>query len=54
MLSKAREGKIHDKRQLDEEKLAYFVPNEVTIHVDLGFQGLQKEFVNIKIPRKKT
>ncbi len=33
--------------------MADFVPDEVTIHVDLGFQGLQKEFVNIKIPRKK-
>ncbi|NEO52300.1 MAG: transposase family protein [Okeania sp. SIO3B5] len=30
-----------------------FVPDEVKIHVDLGFQGLQKEFVNIKIPTKK-
>ncbi|NEQ77457.1 MAG: transposase [Okeania sp. SIO2C9] len=53
VLSKAREGKVHDKRQLDEEKLVDFVPDEVKIHVDLGFQGLQKEFVNIKIPTKK-
>ncbi|MCH2051209.1 MAG: transposase family protein [Trichodesmium sp. ALOHA_ZT_67] len=53
MLSKAREGKVHDKRQLDEEKLADFVPDEVIIHVDLDFHGLQKEFVNIKIPKKK-
>ena len=53
VISKAREGKVHDKRQLDEEKLVEFVPDEVTIHVDLGFQGLQKEFVNIKIPMKK-
>ncbi|MDJ0518806.1 MAG: hypothetical protein QNJ74_21945 [Trichodesmium sp. MO_231.B1] len=30
-----------------------FVSDEVKIHVDLGFQGLQKEFVNIKIPTKK-
>ena len=28
-------------------------PQEVKSNVDLGFQGLQKEFVNIKIPRKK-
>ena len=53
VLSKARESKVHDKRQLDEEKLVEFVPDEVTIHVDSGFQGLQKEFVNIKIPTKK-
>jgi hypothetical protein len=38
---------------LDEERLADFVPDEIPIHVDLGFQGLQKEFVNIKIPDKK-
>ncbi|MEA5623632.1 transposase family protein [Nostoc sp. UHCC 0251] len=53
VLSKAREGKVHDKRQLNEEKLVDFVPDEVPIHVDLGFQGLQKEFVNIRIPDKK-
>jgi hypothetical protein len=53
VLSKAREGKIHDKRQLDEEQLVDFIPDEVPIPVDLGFEGLQKEFVNIKIPHKK-
>ncbi|WP_293150562.1 hypothetical protein [Okeania sp. SIO2C9] len=40
-------------RQLDEEKLVDFVPDEVKIHVDLGFQRIKKEFVNIKIPTKK-
>jgi DDE superfamily endonuclease/Helix-turn-helix of DDE superfamily endonuclease len=53
VLSQAREGKVHDKRQLNEEKLADFVPDNIPIHVDLGFQGLQNEFVNIKIPDKK-
>lgn len=53
VLSKAREGKVDDKRQLNEEKLADFVPDDIPIHVDLGFQGLQNEFVNIKIPDKK-
>ena len=38
---------------MDEEKLADFVKCEVTIHIDLGFQGLQKEFINIKILKKK-
>lgn len=53
VLTKARVGKVHDKKQLDEEELVDFVPDEVSIHVDLGFQGLQREFVNIKIPDKK-
>ncbi|MEH2365792.1 hypothetical protein [Nostoc sp.] len=41
VLSLARVGKVHDKRQLNEEKLADFVPDNIPIHVDLGFQGLQ-------------
>jgi hypothetical protein len=53
VLSEVREGKVYDKRQLNEEKLADFVPDNIPIHVDLGFQGLQNEFVNIKIPDKK-
>ncbi len=40
-------------RHLDEEKLVDVVLDEVKINVYLGFQGLQKEFVNIKIPTKK-
>jgi hypothetical protein len=53
LLSKARAGKIHDKRQLDEEDLVGNIPDEVTIEGDLGFQGLQNEFVNIRLPHKK-
>lgn len=53
VLSSAIAGKVHDKRQLNEEKLADFVPDDIPIHLDLGFQGWQNEFVNIKIPDKK-
>jgi hypothetical protein len=52
-LSKSREGKIHDKRLLDEEGMAEGIPDEIVIAVDLGFQGLQNEYVNIEIPHKK-
>jgi hypothetical protein len=52
-LSQAREGKVHDKRLLDEEKMVEGIPDEIVIQVDLGFQGLQNEFVNIEIPHKK-
>lgn len=37
VLSKARAGKVHDKRLLDEEGLAAAIPNAVPIEVDLGF-----------------
>jgi hypothetical protein len=53
LLTKARAGKIHDKRQLDEEELVENIPDEVVIEGDLGFQGLQKQFVNIRLPHKK-
>lgn len=53
ILSKAREGKLHDKRFLDDERMAECIPNEIPIEVDLGFQGLQNEYVNIVLPHKK-
>jgi hypothetical protein len=53
LLSAARGGKIHDKRQLDEADLVSKIPDIVRIEGDLGFQGLQKEFVNIHLPYKK-
>lgn len=53
LLSEARAGKIHDKRQLDEADLVSNIPDEVLVEGDLGFQGLQKEFVNIHLPHKK-
>lgn len=53
LLSEARAGKIHDKRQLDEADLVSNIPDVVRIEGDLGFQGLQNEFVNIHLPQKK-
>lgn len=53
VLSKAREGKVHDKRLLDDEGIVAAIPDEVPIEVDLGFQGLQNEYVNIRIGHKK-
>jgi hypothetical protein len=53
LLTKAQPGKVHDKRQLDEAELVENIPDEVRIEGDLGFQGLQNEFVNIYLPHKK-
>ena len=53
ILTKARAGKIHDKRQLDEEDLVGHIPDEIAVEGDLGFQGLQNEFDNIHLPHKK-
>ena len=53
VLSKAREGKLHDKRFETEEEIAFHIPDAIPIEVDLGFQGLASEYVNIRIPHKK-
>jgi hypothetical protein len=53
LLTQARGGRIHDKRQLDEADLAGHIPDQVRVEGDLGFQGLQSEFVNIRLPHKK-
>jgi hypothetical protein len=53
ILTPAKPGKIHDIRQLREEILVDNIPDEVAIEVDLGFQGLQNDFVNIYLPHKK-
>lgn len=53
VLSQAREGRIHDKRLLDETELVDGIPDEIPIEVDLGFLGLQHEYANIGIPHKK-
>lgn len=53
VLSPAREGKLHDKKFHDEEDIAGSIPDEIPIEVDLGFQGLQKQYVNIRLPHKK-
>lgn len=53
LLTKAQPGKLHDKRQLEQAELVENIPDEVRIEGDLGFQGLQNEFVNIRLPHKK-
>jgi DDE superfamily endonuclease/Helix-turn-helix of DDE superfamily endonuclease len=52
-LSKAREGKVHDKKLHDEEDMAGSIPEEIPIEVDLGFLGVDKQYENIRIPHKK-
>jgi hypothetical protein len=53
VLSRAREGKLHDKRFQDEDDIVGAIPDEIPIEADLGFLGLQKEYVNIHLPHRK-
>ncbi|MBM0740806.1 transposase (plasmid) [Phormidium sp. CLA17] len=54
VLSKAREGKLHDKKFHDEDDIVGGVPDEIPVELDLGFLGVQKQYDNIRIPHKKT
>jgi hypothetical protein len=53
VFSTAYPGKTHDKGILNTEGWAEWIPDEVKIQGDLGFQGLQNEYVNVEIPHKK-
>ncbi|HEY9653937.1 MAG TPA: transposase family protein [Crinalium sp.] len=53
VLSKAHEGKLHDKRFHDEAAIAGRILDAIPIEVELGFLGLQKEYDNIHLPHKK-
>jgi hypothetical protein len=53
VLTIAREGKLHDKRFHDEDDIIGSIPDEIPVLVDSGFQGVQKQYVNIELPHKK-
>lgn len=53
VLTIAREGKLHDKRFHDEDDMIGSIPDEIPVLVDSGFQGVQKQYVNIELPHKK-
>jgi len=46
-------GKRHDKGVLNDEEWVQYIPDEVKIQGDLGFLGLENEYVNVEIPHKK-
>lgn len=53
VLSKAREGKLHDKKLHDEDDIIGSVPDAIPVELDLGFLGVQKQYGNSRIPHKK-
>lgn len=53
VFSSAYAGRHNDKGILNQEGWAEWIPDEVTIQGDLGFFGLQNEFVNVELPHKK-
>ena len=53
VLSSTTSGKTHDKKIQDQEDLIGGIPDEIPVLVDSGFQGVQKQYVNIRLPHKK-
>jgi len=53
LLTPTKHGKVHDKKMSDKNILASRIPEEVSLLVDTGFQGIQKQHHNTLIPKKK-
>ena len=50
-LSRTYAGSMHDKAIVDTEGWRF--PHGLSVHLDLGFKGLQAEGVNLLMPHKK-
>ena len=53
VLSRAREGNLHDKKFHDEEDIIGGIPDDIAIEWDWGFLGVQKQYDNLRLPHKK-
>ena len=53
LVTPTKHGKIHDKKMADKNIIASRIPEEVSVLVDTGFQGIQKIHANTLIPKKK-
>jgi len=54
LMTPTKSGRRHDKKITDKTGLARKIPDNVTLWVDTGFQGVQKEHENTMIPTKKS
>ena len=53
VLTKARNGRRHEKKIADKDGLYEFLPPEVVTYQDTGLQGVQHQHQNSNIPHKK-
>ena len=52
-LTPTKHGRVHDKKMADKNIIASRIPEEVSLLVDSGFQGIQKQHHNTLMPKKK-
>ena len=53
LLSVSYDGKDHDKGILNREQWADYIPDDVLLQGDSGFDGLQRDYVNVETSHKK-
>ena len=53
VLTTTKIGKTHDKKIQEEEDFILGIPEKIEVLADSGFQGLQKQYENICLPKKK-
>lgn len=53
LVTPTKHGRMHDKKLSDKNMIASRIPEEVSLLVDTGFQGVQKQHLNTLIPKKK-
>lgn len=53
LVTPTKHGRVHDKKLSDKNMIASRIPEEVSLLVDTGFQGIQKIHENTLIPKKK-
>lgn len=53
LITPTKHGKVHDKKLSDKNMIASRIPEEISLLVDTGFQGIQKQHFNTLIPKKK-
>ena len=53
VLTPSTTGKTHDKKIQDHEDIIGGIPDDIPVLGDLGFQGVQKQYVNIHLPHRK-
>ena len=53
VLTTTTTGKTHDKKIQEEEDFILGIPEKIEVLADSGFQGLQKQYENIRLPKKK-
>lgn len=53
LITPSKHGRVHDKKMSDKNIIASRIPESVSLIVDTGFQGIQKQHENTLIPKKK-